>query len=254
MTGTSTLHSSNDSNSFHASDIDILIIEDDAHIARLIQIHLQQAGYSTLICGNGSEAAGILKNQPFKLLILDRMIPGMRGLELARWIRKHDRLTSLPIIMVTALDMHEEKVRGLDEGADDYLAKPFEPDELIARVRALLRRAIATQQRALSSEQLIQLDTETMRVTANGHDLDLRPLEFKLLQVLKNKPEKVRSREYLLDHVWGVNTYIEERTVDVTIKRLRKSLDTCSPQGVQLGDCIQTVRGAGYRYSMKQLH
>lgn len=251
MTDTSTPKSATSSDN-HA-DADILIVEDEAHIARLIQIHLQQAGYNASICANGSEAAGILENHRFKLLVLDRMIPGMRGLELARWIRKHDKISTLPIIMVTALDMPAEKVRGLDEGADDYLAKPFEPDELIARVRALLRRSTTSESPSLASDQLIQLDTESIRVTANGHDLDLRPLEFKLLQVLMNKPEKVRSREYLLDHVWGINTFVEERTVDVTIKRLRKALDKHSTDDLQLGDSIQTVRGAGYRFSIKNL-
>lgn len=228
---------------------DILIVEDEPPVARLIELHLKSAGYRTHICDNGNDAAQSLESFTPKLALLDRMIPGMRGLELTRWIRKQDHLAGLPIIMVTALDMPKEKVRGLEEGADDYLAKPFEPEELIARVRALLRRANTTQSDTSASDQLIKLDLEAMRVIANRHVLDLRPLEFKLLQVLMEKPDVVRSRDYLLDHVWGVNNFVEERTVDVTVKRLRKALDKYSPDHMKLGDCIQTVRGAGYRFS-----
>ncbi len=221
----------------------ILIVEDDAAIARLISLHLQHAGYRTDSCENGREAADRLMRQDYQLLVLDRMIPGMRGLELTRWLRKQEKTRDLPILMITALGMPEERVRGLNEGVDDYLGKPFEPEEVVARVKALLRRH-GERAAQRSEAQPIELDADAMSARVAGRTIALRPLEFKLLRVLMKKPGKVRSREYLLDHVWGVNNFVEERTVDVTIKRLRRALDA---QGA--GHYIRTVRGAGYCYS-----
>ena len=220
---------------------DILIVEDEAAIARLMEIHLQRAGFSTESCANGRDACERLQQGKYRLLLLDRMIPGLRGLDVLRWIRKQDAISTMPVIMVTALAQTEERVRGLNEGADDYLPKPFEPNELLARVQALLRRAV--QQTSDTSNGIITLDKDAMEARVHGNIVDLRPLEFKLLQSLMKKEGKVRSRQYLLDAVWGVNSFVEERTVDVTIKRLRKALDKH-----QLGDCIVTVRGSGYRF------
>jgi len=225
----------------------ILIVEDDPAIARLLELHLTHAGYRTACCGDGREAADLLMAHAYDLLVLDRMIPGMRGLELTRWLRKQEKTQHLPILMITALGMAEERVRGLNEGVDDYLGKPFEPEEVIARVKALLRRRSEKH----TSEDVftgpIRLNTDALNAKVGDKTVDLRPLEFKLLQVLMKKPGKVRSREYLLDHVWGVNAFVEERTVDVTVKRLRKALGKHDA-----GRYVRTVRGAGYCFTLEK--
>ncbi|MBL1353181.1 MAG: response regulator [Zetaproteobacteria bacterium] len=226
------------------SSTDILIVEDEAPIARLMEIHLQRAGFSTKTCSNGRKACTLLEENHYQLMLLDRMIPGLRGLDLLRWLRKQETLKILPVIMVTALAQTEERIRGLNEGADDYLPKPFEPDELVARVQALLRRS--SHQVIQQQKSTIDVNKDAMEARVNGDRLDLRPLEFKLLRRLMKKPGKVRSRQYLLDHVWGINAFVEERTVDVTIKRLRKTLEKYG-----LGECIVTVRGSGYRFDEK---
>jgi len=225
--------------------MDVLIVEDDVAIARLIEMYLKKEGFTIVLCADGDEAIRMLQNQTFSLMILDRMLPGKRGMDILRWLRKQEHIATLPVLMVTALGSTDEKVRGLKEGADDYLSKPFEPDELIARVQALLRRANAPAAGPDHTRDGMVLDKDAMEVKINGKDLDLRPLEFKLLQVLMNKPGKVRSREYLLDHVWGINSFVELRTVDVTVKRLRKALDEH-----ELAEAVKTIRGAGYRYSV----
>ncbi|MDQ6990971.1 MAG: response regulator [Mariprofundaceae bacterium] len=224
--------------------VDILIVEDEAPIARLMEIHLQRAGFSIALCGDGHQACQLLEQNHYRLLLLDRMIPGLRGLDLLRWLRKQKSLKKMPVIMVTALAQTEERIRGLNEGADDYLPKPFEPDELLARVKALLRRS--NHQHLKVNQSIIDVDNDAQEACVQGERLHLRPLEFKLLQRLMKKMGKVRSRQYLLDHVWGINSFVEERTVDVTIKRLRKTLDKYG-----LGDCIVTVRGSGYRFDNK---
>jgi len=224
---------------------DILIVEDDVAIARLMELYLKKEGFTVVGCSDGDEAIRLLQENAYRLLVLDRMLPGKRGMEILRWLRKQESLATLPVLMITALSSTEEKVHGLKEGADDYLPKPFEPEEMVARVHALLRRAVAAPvSPAATDTSAIQLDEDAMEVTIHGKTLDLRPLEFKLLQVLMKKPGKVRSREYLLDHVWGINSFVELRTVDVTVKRLRKALESCG-----FSDAIKTVRGAGYRYS-----
>lgn len=224
--------------------VDILIVEDEAPIARLMEIHLQRAGFSTTLCDDGRKACKLLEEHHYRLLLLDRMIPGLRGLDLLRWLRKQEKSKTLPVIMVTALAQTEERIRGLNEGADDYLPKPFEPDELLARVKALFRRS--SHQHIEESGSIIEVDKDAQEARVQGEVLNLRPLEFKLLQRLMKKTGKVRSRQYLLDHVWGINAFVEERTVDVTIKRLRKTLEKYG-----LGDCIVTVRGSGYRFDDK---
>ncbi len=224
---------------------EILIVEDDVAIARLMELYLKKEGFTVVGCADGDEAMRQLQEHSFRLLILDRMLPGRRGMEILRWLRKQETIATLPVLMVTALGSTEEKVHGLKEGADDYLPKPFEPEELVARVHALLRRAVAAPVSSLATDaNAIAIDEDAMEVTVHGKVLDLRPLEFKLLQVLMKKPGKVRSREYLLDHVWGVNSFVELRTVDVTVKRLRKALEV-----YQFSNAIKTVRGAGYRYN-----
>jgi len=231
--------------SMAVADKHILVVEDELAIARLIEIHLQRSGYTTTVCHNGLDAQQLLETHKYDALILDRMIPGKRGLDVLRWIRMHDVISTLPVLMVTALTMTDERVRGLNEGADDYLGKPFEPDELVARVAALLRRSVSAQTQSFDN-QTIQLDEESMLVRIEGELVDLRPLEFKLLQVMKARPNQVFSRAQLLDMVWGRDSFVEERTVDATVKRLRKVLADYG-----CGDYVQTVRGAGYRFREK---
>ena len=230
-----------------ASGKQLLIVEDDYSIARLIEIHLQRVGYGTTVCGDGLEAQQLLEENNYDLLVLDRMIPGKRGLDLLRWLRGMEKTKLLPVLMVTALTMTEERVRGLNEGADDYLGKPFEPDELVARVSALLRRSHSEKSESMQHGQSIALNEEGMEALVDGVPLTLRPMEFKLLQVMMEKPGRVLSREQLLDKVWGMDSFVEERTVDATVKRLRKELDLYGR-----GEVIQTIRGMGYKFLEKQ--
>jgi len=218
---------------------DILIVEDEAPIARLIALHLHAAGYSTHICENGDAALEALRDSDWRLVVLDRMLPGTSGMKILRWIKASSAHVHIPVLMVTALGMSSERVQGLNDGADDYLPKPFEPDELVARANALLRRSrvVAT---GRSDVVCIELDPDVPVVFEGDKRIELRPLEYKLLKILMNKPGKTRDREYLLDHVWGRDVFIEARTVDVTVKRLRKAL-----QQIDRGECIETVRSMG---------
>lgn len=224
------------------SEYDVLIVEDDVAIARLMEIHLKRGGLSSLTIHNGDAAVAELKEAAFRLVILDRMLPGMRGMEILRWIRKNEATATLPVLMVTAIGDTDEKVRGLEEGADDYLPKPFEPEELMARVKSLLRRSQLAPGRQADSGGL-EIDAAAMIARVDGKEIAVRPLEFRLLEELVRRKGKVCSRESLLDHVWGMDAEVEIRTVDVTVKRLRKVL---AEHG--LGETIRTVRGAGYRY------
>jgi len=224
------------------SDRKILIVEDDAPIARLMQIHIEAAGYKARCCADGNKAIDLLQEEPWKLVVLDRMLPGADGMRVLRFIRRTSQEEMIPVLMVTALGQTAERVQGLNEGADDYLAKPFEPEELVARVQALLRRSSPTEGERLS-EGGIEMNPDTYEVVVHGCSVTLRPLEYRLLQLLMKKPGKTRSRDYLLDHVWGQDTFVEPRTVDVTVKRLRKALELCGA-----GHCIKTIRGMGYRF------
>jgi len=220
----------------------ILIVEDDAPIARLMQMHLEAAGFATQTCNHGDKALELLQEKQWSAVVLDRMLPGAGGMRVLRFIRRNSE-DMLPVLMVTALGQTADRVQGLNEGADDYLAKPFEPEELVARLQALLRRTYGKAEAALSQGS-ISLDADTYRVSVGSHHVMLRPLEFRLLMVLMKKPGKTRSRDYLLDHVWGRDTYVEPRTVDVTVKRLRKALKKCGA-----GDCVETIRSMGYRFN-----
>ncbi len=221
---------------------DILIVEDEAPIARLIALHLHAAGYSTYICADGDLAMAALRDNDWKLVVLDRMLPGTSGMKILRWIKGSSAHVHIPVLMVTALGMSSERVQGLNDGADDYLPKPFEPDELVARANALLRRSRVVET-GTSDFSRIELDPDVPVVFEGDKRVELRPLEYKLLKMLMLKPGKTRDREYLLDHVWGRDVFIEARTVDVTVKRLRKAM-------LELGreECIETVRGMGYRF------
>jgi len=232
--------------------VDILIIEDDADIAALMVMQLtHRKGFCCEIVDHGDHAKERLLQSGCRLVILDRMLPGISGMQLLRWLRKERSIAHTPVLMVTAIGTAQERVHGLADGADDYLPKPFDPDELLARVEALLRRA--EQSRDASNNAATtgeanhrgdpKLAEDGLSVLVGSVELTLRPMELAVLKVLMKKPGKVRSRDYLLDKVWGLNNFVEPRTVDVTVKRLREAL---GKQGLK--KCIKTVRGMGYCY------
>ena len=220
----------------------VLVVEDEAAIAELIALHLRHEGHEPRIAISGPDAQAALLAQLPDLIVLDWMLPGDPGVSLlARW-RQDPRTKSLPVIMLTARAQEADKVRGLDAGADDYLTKPFSPAELMARVRALLRRRAPEALDAPLQAGGLKLDPAARRVFKDDVELQLGPTEFRLLRYLMSHPERVHSRAQLLDKVWGDHVFIEERTVDVHIKRLR---DALKPVGC--ADRVETVRGAGYR-------
>ncbi len=222
----------------------ILIVEDEAAIRQVVRLALSQDNYEGIEAEDVPQAqAKILENIP-DLILLDWMLPGTSGLEYARRLRRDKLTEDVPIIMLTARAEEEDKLKGLDSGVDDYITKPFSMRELLSRIKALLRRtAPHTAQLHVEFEGL-QVDPVTRRVSAHGKTVNLSPLEFRLLHYFMTYPEKAHSRERLLNSIWGQNTYVDERTVDVHIRRLRRALS------VSKHDClIQTVRGTGYRFS-----
>lgn len=222
----------------------ILIVEDEEPLTLLLRYNLESEGYGVESVARGDEAETRLRETVPDLVILDWMLPGLSGIELCRRLRTRPETERLPVIMLTARGEETERVRGLATGADDYVVKPFSVPELLARVRALLRRAkpehVATMLRAGD----IELDRETHRVHRAGREVHLGPTEFRLLEFLMQSPGRVFSREQLLDGVWGQDVYIDERTVDVHVGRLRKAIN----RGRQ-SDPIRTVRGAGYSFN-----
>jgi two-component system phosphate regulon response regulator PhoB len=225
----------------------ILVVEDEPSIAELIAINLSHAGYEVEKAMQTDVAQSMMKEQLPSLIILDWMLPGKSGVQFAKELRSNDRTRGLPILMLTAKSEEADKVMGLDSGADDYVTKPFSPKELIARVRALLRRQIPIEDTGPLTVGPLKLDPSSHRVLAIWPNSDPRPIslgptEYRLLQFFMANPERVHSRTNLLDKVWGNEVYIEERTVDVHIKRLRAAL---SP--VDCDRYIETVRGSGYR-------
>lgn len=222
----------------------ILIIDDEAAIRQMVCLALTQAGFTCIEAADADEAqARILEHTP-DLVLLDWMLPGTSGIEYCRRLRREKLTQDLPVIMLTARVEEEDKVRGLDSGADDYITKPFSPRELLARIRACLRRVAPHAVDEAVEIGGLYLDPATHRVTANGRRLELRPTEFRLLHFFMSHPERVHSRERILNGVWGDNVYVEERTVDVHIRRLRRALTETGHDRL-----IQTVRGAGYRFS-----
>jgi two-component system phosphate regulon response regulator PhoB len=222
----------------------ILIVDDEAAIRQMVSLALSQAGYQCIEAADTNEAQGKIVNDTPDLVLLDWMLPGMSGMEYARRLRREKLTQDLPVIMLTARTEEDDKIRGLDSGADDYITKPFSTRELLARIKALLRRASPLAAETPVETDGLALDPVTHRVTVRGQNLALGPTEFRLLHFFMTHPERVHSRERLLNGAWGDNIYIEERTVDVHIHRLRKVL---TPTGHDR--LIQTVRGAGYRFS-----
>ncbi|MEQ1557605.1 MAG: phosphate regulon transcriptional regulator PhoB [Methyloglobulus sp.] len=223
----------------------ILIVEDEAAIRGMLTIVLEQAGFSPLTAADVDSAQKNLVEDSPDLILLDWMLPGISGVEWARRLKKDPSYRDLPIILLTARGEEEDKVRGLEIGADDYLTKPFSPKELVARIRAVLRRSGKLKGVSQITLGNLTLDTEQHRLTIDDKQLDVSPTEFRLMQFFMTHPGKVFSRTQLLDQVWGRSVYIEERTVDVHIRRLRKILGDYGKE-----DLVQTVRGFGYRFSL----
>jgi len=220
----------------------ILIVEDEPAIAELVALNLRHSGYETQCVGSTADADAVVRTALPDLVVLDWMLPGESGVSLARRWRASVRTRNLPIVMLTARGQESDLVQGLDAGADDYLAKPFSNAELLARIRAVLRRKAPESTDVPVQVGRLVLDPATMRVSADDQSVHLGPTEFRLLRFLLSHPERVHTRAQLLDRVWGDHVFIEERTVDVHIKRLREAL---AP--VDCAAMIETVRGAGYR-------
>ncbi len=218
----------------------VLIVEDEPSIAELIAVNLQHGGFDVVLAQDSVSAQRELEAVLPDVILLDWMLPGQSGLSLARNWRKQERSKSIPILMLTARGDEPDKVAGLDAGADDYITKPFSTQELLARIRAVLRRRAPEAASDRVAVGALVLDASTHRTTFQAQELKLGPTEFKLLHYLMTHAERVHSRSSLLDKVWGDHVFIEERTVDVHVKRLRESLGVA-------GCMIETVRGAGYR-------
>ncbi len=224
----------------------VLVVEDESAIAELISINLRHAGYDVTIASNADQAQievdGVLPD----LIVLDWMLPGQSGLVLAKRWRSQTRTRELPIIMLTARAEEGDMISGLDAGADDYLTKPFSTNELLARIRAVLRRKAPEALDTLVDVAGLKLDPSTRRVARDDREVRIGPTEFRLLHFFMTHPERVHSRAQLLDRVWGDHVFIEERTVDVHVKRLREALEP-----VGCARMIETVRGAGYRLTQQ---
>ena len=225
----------------------ILIVEDEQAIREMTAFHLSRAGYEVFEAQDCREARALLADNRPDLALIDWMLPDMSGLELTRTLKRDKEFEDLAIIMLTARADERDKVSGLEGGADDYITKPFSPRELVARIKAVLRRAGNSTDEVVSAG-VLELDAAGHRVLSSGQEIKLGPTEYRLLHFLMTHAERVYSRTPLLDRVWGANVYVEERTVDVHIRRLRKALD-----GVSADDYIQTVRGAGYRFSIRDV-
>ncbi len=222
----------------------VLIVEDEEPLSLLLRYNLEAEGYAVETCARGDEAEIRLRESQPDLLLLDWMLPGLSGIELCRRLRGREETERLPVIMLTARGEESERIRGLATGADDYVVKPFSIPELMARVRAILRRAKPEVVSTMLRSGDVELDRETHRVRRAGREIHLGPTEFRLLEFLMTSPGRVFSREQLLDGVWGHDVYVDERTVDVHVGRLRKAIN----RG-KLKDPIRTVRGAGYAFN-----
>ncbi|MBD8877857.1 phosphate regulon transcriptional regulator PhoB [Roseibium polysiphoniae] len=222
----------------------VLIVEDEEPLSLLLRYNLEAEGYAVESCMRGDDAEVRLRESVPDLLLLDWMLPGISGIELCRRLRMREDTERLPIIMLTARGEEAERIRGLSTGADDYVVKPFSVPELMARVRAILRRANPEVVSSMLRSGDIELDRETHRVRRSTKEIHLGPTEFRLLEFLMTSPGRVFSREQLLDGVWGHDVYVDERTVDVHVGRLRKALNRGKAK-----DPIRTVRGAGYAFN-----
>ena len=224
----------------------ILVVDDERAIRDMVCMALSNELYQWKEASDAHKAEILIKEHPPQLILLDWMMPGITGIDFARKLRRIPETENIPIIMLTAKTEEDNIIRGLESGADDYLTKPFSPRELIARIKALLRRSNQENSSDVIRINDLSLDTGSYRVEGNGQTIDLGPTEFKLLRFFMENPDRVFSREQVLNNVWGDNVYVEERTVDVHIRRLRKALEKTQHENL-----VQTVRGAGYRLSNK---
>ena len=230
--------------------VNILVVEDEDAIRDLLTLILQQAGFTSQAVNSLTEAKKALADIYPDLILLDWMLPDGSGIDWLRSLKKHESYKSLPVLVLTARGEEEDKVKGLEGGADDYITKPFSPKELIARIRAVLRRAgTTTEINDILTFGALTLNTQQHTFTINKQQVDVSPTEFRMLQFFMSHPDKVFNRSQLLDQIWGRSVFIEERTVDVHIRRLRKVLDE-----YQCGDLLQTVRGFGYKFSHAPAH
>lgn len=224
----------------------ILVVEDEPAIQELLALNITQAGHNAMRALSAEQAQDLMRETIPDLILLDWMLPGMNGLEFARRLKSDTLTKSIPIIMLTARGEEYDKVRGLEVGADDYVTKPFSPRELNARIKAVLRRRAPQMTDDPIELNGLRLDPVTHRVTGNKKTIDLGPTEFRLLHFFMTNAERVHTRSQLLDKVWGDRVFVEDRTVDVHIRRLRNALSISGHE-----DLIQTVRGAGYRLSVE---
>ena len=222
-------------------DHSVLVVEDEKEIRELLEYSINRAGYRVSSVPDAETAMETLKTKTPSLLLIDWMLPGMSGIELARFVRRSPSLKDIPLIMLTARGEETDKLRSFDSGFDDYVTKPFSPRELNARIKALLRRSTKEEGDRLSVDRL-ELDTTAHSVSIDGSDVHLRPTEFRLLEIFLRYPRRAFQRAQLLDLVWGRSQYVDERTIDVHVLRLRKALTP-----FDMGELIQTVRGVGYR-------
>ena len=225
----------------------ILVVDDEKDIVDLIAYNLEKEGFAVLKAYDGEEALEMVGTEKPNLVILDLMLPGIQGLEVCKFIRKNPETVSLPIIMLTAKGEEIDKILGLEMGADDYITKPFSVRELIARVRAVLRRFESqeeTEKKETFTFKGLHIDYNTYEVTVDDKKVDLSPTEFKLLKFFSQHPGRVYSREQLLDHVWGDDAFVEPRTVDVHIRRLRAQIE----RDTEKPEYVLTVRGVGYKF------
>ena len=223
----------------------VLIVDDEAPIREMLAVALAMAGFNCLEADNAQTAHGLIVDQQPDIILLDWMMPEVSGIELARRLKRDPISADIPIIMLTARGEEDNKIQGLEVGADDYITKPFSPRELIARLKAVLRRTATAGIDATIEVEGLRLDPSSQRVSSDDTPLEMGPTEFRLLQFFMSHPERAYTRGQLLDRVWGGNVYVEERTVDVHIRRLRLTL------GAKHRHLVQTVRGTGYRFSTK---
>lgn len=224
----------------------ILVVEDEGSIREMLKFALERVDFRVTLAANAADARMRIADERPDLVLMDWMMPGVSGIELSRELKSNPTTRDIPVIMVTARAEEEDKVRGLNIGCDDYVSKPFSFPELIARIQAVLRRSMPGGEEEKLEVGGLEVDAASQRVSAKGEPVRLGPTEYRLLHFFVSHPERVYTREQVLDRVWGQNVYVEERTVDVHIRRLRKALE---PYGY--ADMIQTVRGTGYRFSEK---
>jgi len=224
----------------------VLIVDDEPDIRAVMLFALEGSGFRVLEAGHADDARKLVQSEEPDIILLDWMLPGRSGLELAQQLKQNAKTKSIPIIMISARGEEEDRIRGLETGADDYITKPFSPREMVARVNAVLRRAKPEEQRDQIEISGLRIDNVSHRVSANGQRIEVAPTEFRLLHFLMSHAERAFSRAQLLDQVWGEQIYVEERTVDVHVRRLRKALEETGHDRL-----LQTVRGVGYRFSDK---